>query len=239
MPKNIKLDSDGLKFYGDGDNKVTVNAPAALSSDTQLTLPSTSGTVALTSDVVGFANPMTTAGDLILGGASGTPARLAIGSNAQVLTSNGTTASWATPSASGLPVVVVKQTTETVTSSTTYQDDDELLFTMDAGKTYIVTFAGKSNNTTVDLKYRFSAPSDAVGSAVLNGAGTFAKADYFVSGLTTQVVTSVPTDVGVAAFVTVRSVTGGTFKVQWAQLASNATATGLIAGSFITYQVCA
>jgi len=42
-----------------------------------------------------MSNPMTTAGDVIVGGSSGTPARLAIGTNGQVLTSNGTTASWA------------------------------------------------------------------------------------------------------------------------------------------------
>lgn len=49
----------------------------------------------------GLDNPMTTEGDLILGGASGTPARLAIGTNGYVLTSNGTTAAWAEPSAGG------------------------------------------------------------------------------------------------------------------------------------------
>ncbi|MBI3218321.1 MAG: tail fiber domain-containing protein [Bacteroidetes bacterium] len=42
----------------------------------------------------GMTNPMTATGDLILGGAAGAPSRLAIGSNGQVLTSNGTTASW-------------------------------------------------------------------------------------------------------------------------------------------------
>jgi hypothetical protein len=41
---------------------------------------------------------MTTAGDIILGGASGTGTRLAIGANTYVLTSNGTTASWTAPS---------------------------------------------------------------------------------------------------------------------------------------------
>lgn len=46
----------------------------------------------------GFANPMTTAGDLILGGSGGTPTRLGIGSNTFVLTSNGTTAAWAAAS---------------------------------------------------------------------------------------------------------------------------------------------
>lgn len=45
--------------------------------------------------LAGMTNPMTTAGDLILGGASGTPGPLAIGTNTYVLTSNGTTAAWA------------------------------------------------------------------------------------------------------------------------------------------------
>lgn len=44
-------------------------------------------------------NPMTTGGDIIYGGASGTPTRLANGSSGQVLTSNGSTnaPSWETP----------------------------------------------------------------------------------------------------------------------------------------------
>ena len=46
-------------------------------------------------------NPMTTAGDLIVGGASGAPARIAIGTVGQVLTSNGTTATWSAPTGGG------------------------------------------------------------------------------------------------------------------------------------------
>ena len=48
-------------------------------------------------------NPMTTGGDVIYGGASGVPTRLANGSAGQVLTSNGTTVapSWQTPTGSG------------------------------------------------------------------------------------------------------------------------------------------
>ena len=45
-------------------------------------------------------NPMTTTGDIILGGASGVAARLGIGTSGYVLTSDGTTASWVA-SASG------------------------------------------------------------------------------------------------------------------------------------------
>jgi hypothetical protein len=46
-------------------------------------------------------NPMTTAGDLIVGGASGAPARIGIGTVGQVLTSNGTTATWSAPTGGG------------------------------------------------------------------------------------------------------------------------------------------
>ena len=41
-------------------------------------------------------NPMTSTGDLIVGGASGVPTRIGIGTNGQVLRSNGTTATWQT-----------------------------------------------------------------------------------------------------------------------------------------------
>jgi hypothetical protein len=43
----------------------------------------------------GFANPMTSPGDLIVGGAAGSATRLALGSNNLCLTSNGATAVWA------------------------------------------------------------------------------------------------------------------------------------------------
>jgi len=61
-------------------------------------------------------NPMTTGGDIIYGGASGTPTRLANGSAGQVLTSAGTTLppTWETPASAGLTVG-----TTTITGGTT------------------------------------------------------------------------------------------------------------------------
>lgn len=52
---------------------------------------------------IGFSNPMTTTGDLILGGSSGTPTRLGIGTSTQVLTVSGGTAVWAPASGGGSP----------------------------------------------------------------------------------------------------------------------------------------
>ena len=58
MPRKIEVDSDGLKCYSDGSTKVNINAPSTLASDTQLLLPSSSGTVALTSDITGGSAPL-------------------------------------------------------------------------------------------------------------------------------------------------------------------------------------
>ena len=68
-------------------------------SNVTITPAAGSITIASTGGGGGMSNPMTTAGDTIYGGASGTPERLAIGTTGQVLTVNsGATApTWATP----------------------------------------------------------------------------------------------------------------------------------------------
>jgi len=71
----------------------------------------TSGTAATwQTPASGFADPMTTRGDLIFRNASNTTARLAIGTAGQVPTSNGTDISWATPSGSGDMILANAQT---------------------------------------------------------------------------------------------------------------------------------
>lgn len=49
----------------------------------------------------GMANPMTTAGDMIVGGAAGVPTMLPAGSNTQVMTIVGGVPTWSTPAAGG------------------------------------------------------------------------------------------------------------------------------------------
>jgi hypothetical protein len=67
------------------------------------TLPIANGGTNATTASAGFNNlsPITTTGDLILGNGTNSATRLAIGANTYVLTSNGTTASWAAPSGGG------------------------------------------------------------------------------------------------------------------------------------------
>lgn len=67
------------------------------------TVTQTGDTVNVTVSGSGMTNPMTTGGDIIYGGASGTATRLANGSANQVLTSQGTTLApiWSTPAGGG------------------------------------------------------------------------------------------------------------------------------------------
>jgi hypothetical protein len=66
-----------------------------------------------------LANPMTTAGDIIKGGTSGVPERLAAGSNGHVLTLAAGAPSWAAPGSVTLDYVrVTRSTTQTITTST-------------------------------------------------------------------------------------------------------------------------
>ena len=91
-----------------GSNSVSFVADPVLASNAQYTwsvYPAASGYV-LTSTTAGilswvapsFTNPMTTAGDIIVGAAAGAPTRLGIGSSGQVLSvSGGGAVVWATP----------------------------------------------------------------------------------------------------------------------------------------------
>lgn len=54
---------------------------------------------------VGMSNPMTTAGDLIIGGSGGTPQRLAVGSNGQVLTVVSGAPAWASGGGGGASII--------------------------------------------------------------------------------------------------------------------------------------
>lgn len=86
----------------------TTEVPAHLDDLTDVTAPTPSPNDLLSWDGTAWINispadadltinPMTTAGDLIVGGTSGAPDRIAIGTSGKVLTSNGATATWETP----------------------------------------------------------------------------------------------------------------------------------------------
>jgi len=87
---NVSGGTTGLSFSG---GPITSSGTITMSG----TLAIANGGTGATSKAGAFdaLSPMTSVGDLILGGASGTGTRLAIGANGYVLKSNGTTAAWA------------------------------------------------------------------------------------------------------------------------------------------------
>lgn len=88
------MTASGDIIYG-GTPSAGVAPPTRLAATTNgYVLTLTSGLPAWAPASGGFSNPMTTSGDLILGGASGAPGRLAIGANGTVLTVTAGVVGW-------------------------------------------------------------------------------------------------------------------------------------------------
>ena len=94
-----EVDYVGLEKLETGKIYISDNVSfrVATSIVTRTTNATTTANNGLIRIAQGMSNPMNAQGDLIVGSTGGTPSKLAIGSNGQVLTSNGTTATWATP----------------------------------------------------------------------------------------------------------------------------------------------
>lgn len=152
----------------------------------------------------------------------------------------------------GIPKVIWKTVSESVTSSTTMQDDDALTFTMLPGVLYEVDlYLSVSGNTAGDFKSQWSVPADAtgglkqcIGPAAASSAGWVSRNDtngrFTSHGFTTPVDYHIESN---GSFIWERgfisSATGGTFRLQWAQQVSNATATVISGNSFLKYSVVA
>lgn len=180
--------------------------------------------------------------DLITATAADTPARLAVGTNGQVLTADSSTSTglkWATPSAGATIATVRKSADQSVTNSSTLVDDDELSFSIGANETYIVnvwlyTYAA---NNTPHIQYGFSAPSGATTTwspSSVYGASSGASLATAVTG--TGTLTGYVDQFDRASVMTgtiKNSSTAGTVKVRWAQQVASATSTTVKAGSYI------
>ena len=101
--ESVEIKHDRIKINNaSGAEAVILSPTLATTTDFRIPNKATSPqTFAMLSDI--FANPMTTGGDIIYGGTSGVPTRLANGTAGQVLQSNGTTLapSWAAAGGGG------------------------------------------------------------------------------------------------------------------------------------------
>jgi hypothetical protein len=130
-----KIDQTNLVSSVNGQTGVVSIAYADLAGTIPTWNQNTTGTAANVTGVVAIANggsgqttasaafnalsPITTTGDLILGTGVNTASRLAIGANGYLLTSNGTTASWAAAPAAGVTSFAGGTTGLTPASATT------------------------------------------------------------------------------------------------------------------------
>ena len=117
-----------IKFDVAGTTGITGTIATSFTTAKTVTIPDTTGTVALTNGVIN--NTLTTTtGDTIYASSANTPARLGIGSTGQVLTVAGGVPSWATPASgstySGASIYRSADLTLSATSSTTFTWDSE------------------------------------------------------------------------------------------------------------------
>ena len=102
----LETTSNYIKITADtqtGDHKVVVDGndttpdylASKLTAGSNITLTNNGTDLEISATDVGFANPMTAAGDLIVGGSSGVADRLGVGTENQVLTVSSGTPTWA------------------------------------------------------------------------------------------------------------------------------------------------
>jgi hypothetical protein len=138
--------------------------------------------------------------------------------------------------------VTVKASTESVTASTTLQNDDELFTSVAASATYDVrVYLLHSSGTAGDIKVGWTAPTGSVLTWGVQGAHTGSTSSSQVADVNMQTRTIGETasfgggsSTGTTAVIygsLTTSTTAGTLQLQWAQDASNATATQVRAGS--------
>ena len=136
---------------------------------------------------------------------------------------------------------IIKSVDEPLTSSTTLQADNELTFTLSPNKKYVINGGIFATAATAqpDIKIAFTV-----------GTGTTMDIAYFAQGGSNRTAElletsgsesdriAIPTGNGIAIIQTFGSVvTGtstGTLALQWAQFSSNATATKVKQGSYMT-----
>lgn len=140
-----------------------------------------------------FANPMTTSQDLIVGGASGAAARLAVGSNSQVLTVVGGNVTWATPTDVGFANPMT--TTGDVIIGGALGVATRLAATTDG---YVLTLSsGSPAWVALPADVGFANPMTTAGDLIVGGAS--GAATRLAKGTDTQVLTMVLGSVAWAA----------------------------------------
>jgi len=174
--------TSGSYLRGNGTNVVMAAIQAGdvptLNQNTTGTASNVTGTVAIANGGTGqitasaafnALSPITTTGDLIIGNGTNSATRLAIGANTYVLTSNGTTATWAAGGGGGTSITISNDTTTASnlypaffsatsgTASTVYTSNAKLLYKPSTGELQASEVTASNglllNATTISASY--------------------------------------------------------------------------------------
>lgn len=185
-------------------------------------------------------------GDLLVGSAADTLVRRAVGANGTVLTADSAEADGVKWAAAAAPTLFARKTaTESRTSTTTFANDTDLVVAVAASTTYelnaMIVYDGPAAG---DFKFSFQCPAGAVllASFVASGQSVALTVDVSVAQMTRVIENgnnAAGTDGSNSLTMQIQGLlrvagTAGNLQFQWAQLASNATATRVLLDSFIT-----
>jgi len=138
-----------IKFDVAGTTAITGTIATAFTTAKTVTIPDTTGTVALTNGVVN--NTLTTTtGDIIYASAANTPARLGIGSASQVLSVSGGIPAWSTPSTGAMTLI----STTSFSAQSSQSFNSVFSATYNNYKVMITTFG--SADTQMNFRFRAS-----------------------------------------------------------------------------------
>lgn len=188
------------------------------------------------------------AGDLAVGTGSDTAARLGIGSNGTVLTSNGTTAAWVSPTDPRGFTTIVTTADQDVTNNTN-QDHAELQFAVTATKHYMTEWhlMVSGSDTAGDFAFRF-----AVAAGTLDGRSSLTHNDGTLAAAVASLAASAAANTGSTTIGTPADITyptavrlvydfeasnTTTFKLQFGNAAaSSGRISRVFKGSYVQYK---
>ena len=231
----------------------TVSSVAISGGTTGLTTSggpiTTSGTITVAGTLVvangGTGLTTLTANNVILGNGTSTPAFVAPGSSGNVLTSDGTT--WTSAAPTTAWTTLKKTADQSVTSSTTLVDISSLTFSVAANTTYAIRcFIPVTASTGGGLKFSANGPSSPtlvrVGGGQTTTTAGAATDNFVISAYGSNIVgfTSASTAwVFECQGIVQNGSNAGTFAMQFAQAASNATPSTVLKGAWLEYIIIA
>jgi hypothetical protein len=174
-------------------------------------------------DAAGMTNPMTTTADIIYSSSGSTPARLGIGSTADVLTVAGGVPTWAAPAGGGIVLQVVQDvdTSSFSTASASYVDTGlSVTITPSSATSTIMILVSMPNSSS----YNSATSTDTRGQfRLVVGATQLINCEMGVEGFSSTANKNVSNGVGFSYLDSPATTSATTYKVQASRITASST----------------